>query len=230
MRLQCHQHAENSALFFTEISGNSITAFSSPSWQAGWWNNVLWFSEHCLQINLCEARDSPFSTSIQNSGLDWCRQQLLRRSFCSCQIILQPVDLCVCLCPRFPDSRQVLLSAGANLEVKIFSLLWCLFVICAINASSQFTLACRERHLASHLNTKVNYWTHLAIIQFQPLNGQKSIRTSLGELHHRKEFLWGCLTVNNNTLRHPGYRRGREDDFAVILRISLKNEKVTIEN
>lgn len=126
MRLQCHQHAENSALFFAEISGNSITAFSSPSWQAGWWNNMLWFSENCLQINLCEARDSPFSTSIQNSGLDWCRQQLPRWSFCSCQIILQPVDLCVCLCPQFPESRQVLLPSGANLGVKIFSLLWCL--------------------------------------------------------------------------------------------------------
>ena len=182
-------------------------------------NNVLWFSENCLQINLCEARGSPFSTSIQNSGLDWCWQQLLRWSFCSWQIILQLVDLCVYLCPQFPDSRQVLLSSGANLEVKIFSLLWCLFAVCTVNVSSQFTLAGGERHLASHLNTKVNYWIHLTTMQFQPLNGQKSICTSLRELHHHREFLWGCLTVNSNTVRHPGCRRGREDDFAVILRL-----------
>lgn len=206
-------------LFFTETSGNSITAFSSPSWQAGWWNNMLWFSENYFQINLCEARDSPFSTSIQSSGLDCCWQQLPRRSFCSCQIILQPVKLCVYLCPQFPDSRQGLLSAGAKLEVKIFSLLWCLFIICAVNVSSQFTLAGGERRLASHLNTKVNYWTHLATIQFQLLKGQKSICTSLGELHHCKEFLWGYLMVNNNALRHPGYGSSREGDFAVILHL-----------
>lgn len=191
-------------LFCTETGSNSITAFSSPGWQAGWWNNMLWFSENYFQINLREARDSPFSTSIQSSGLDCCWQQLPRWSFCSCQIILQPVNLCVCLCPQFPDSRQVLLSAGAKLEVKIFSLLWCLFIICAVNVSSQFTLAGGEWHLASHLNTKVNYWTHLATIQFQLLKGQKSICTSLGELHHCKEFLWGYLTVNSNALRHPG--------------------------
>lgn len=96
-------------------------------------------------------------------------------------------------------------------KTRFFSLLWCLFAICAVNDPSQFALADGEQHLASHLNTKVNYWTHLATIPFQPLNGQKRICTSLGEFHNHRQFLWGCLTVNNNTLRRPGYGRDRED-------------------
>lgn len=191
MRLQCHQHAESSALFFTETSINSITAFSSPSWQAGWWNNVPWFSENCLQINLGETRGSPFSTSIRNRGLGWCWQQLLRQSFCSCQIILQPESLV----PRY-QTGLVIIWGKPGSQAFLSPVV---FVICAVYVSSQFTLVGEEWHLDYHLNTRINYWTHLATIQVQPLNRQKSIHISFGELHCCGDFLWGCLTVNNNT-------------------------------
>lgn len=212
MRLHCHQHGEKPALFVAEISGNSTTAFSLLRWRAGWWNNTLRFSGNSLQISLCEARDSPLSTGTQSSGLGWCRHQLPRWQLCTCQIILQPVDPGACLCSPFPDSRQVLSSSAAT-EAKIFffSLLWCLFAICAVNVPSQFTPADGEQPLASHLTLRANYWTPVATTAFQPPDGLRCICAAPGELHSHKEFLWGCLTVNTDAPSRPGYRRGRED-------------------
>lgn len=94
MRPQHHQHAENSALFFTEINGNSITAFSSASWQAGWWNNVLCFSESCLQINLCRqgtALSAQASRAVAQAGVGsnyWDGPSAHVKLFCSLWIFV----------------------------------------------------------------------------------------------------------------------------------------------
>lgn len=70
-------------------------------------------SEHRLQISLCEARDRPFSSGIQDRGLECCWQQLLTRPLCSCGIILQPVNFHEYLCPQFPG-RHILLASGSQ--------------------------------------------------------------------------------------------------------------------
>lgn len=46
------------------------------------------------------------------------------------------VKLFCSLSPWFPDTRQVLLSSGANLEVKLFSLLWCLSSVLYMSPAS----------------------------------------------------------------------------------------------
>lgn len=185
---------------FTQLRGSGITAFSSPSWQAGWWNDKLWFQKITFQ----SASVGRGQTGIPDRGWNavgsnyWDVPCAPVELFCS---------LWIFMCASVLSSQAAGTSSPLGQSWK-FSLCCGICLLHGLQTPLGILAQRMGTAFGFRANTQGNPWTLFAA-RVSHLEGTEACPF----------IFWWITPTTEGFCANPGHREGREGDL-----LSLQTE------